>query len=100
METSINIKGIPVSYVEKLDKIAAHMCDVRGEKVSRNQLLIEIIAYEIDQNKLVRLEEKFEHNTKKVEVLLGSLVDQISLMNKSSVELTTLLIENSTAAVK
>lgn len=96
MDTSINIKKIPVKYVEELDKLATYLSSRRGQKVSRNDLLIEIIAYELSRKNLVRIEEKFEDNTKKVELALSTLVDKIEEMNNSSTILINALLESST----
>jgi len=96
METSINIKKIPVKYVEELDKLATYLSSRRGQKVSRNDLLIEIIAYELSRKNLVRIEEKFEDNTKKIELALSTLVDKIEEMNNSSTILINALLESST----
>lgn len=96
MDTSINIKKIPVKYVEELDKLATYLSSRRGQKVSRNDLLIEIIAYELSRKNLVRIEEKFEDNTKKVELALSALVDKIEEMNNSSTILINALLESST----
>lgn len=99
METTINIKHIPVSYVEKLNKMAAVLSEKRGEKVTRNDLLIEIISYEIDRHNLIRIEERFEDNTKQVGLVLSTLVDKIEEMNNTSTDLVSILLQKNTGNI-